>query len=351
MEFLLSQEKMKKIWEGKIRVLFNKSNPRWGCYLDPIKAYFKFFGYDIIPVTPEEIMSQELSKTSYDVVVMGHFGNSLSQVYISDKPIIYISGERYRVSPVPRTGPAVHMLATRKPEDQLQCSLEDSDIMYVPYICTKSITERKYTTSHKDRPYWLAYCASNMVEYREQAFSVFLTVAQGINENGHRCRSLGRCNGGYPQNNFPISGNHSSQDLARELSKYRFMWCAENADVEGYITEKIMLAYNSGCIPVYWGTIDIKKYFNPSSFIYVNDYTSIESCAEYIFSLKHKAADIMRDAPIYLDSTNNIPTNQVPPELSLQNLCPGNTLAFEKWINRSNINSRTDLPETYLPLI
>tara|TARA_B100001094_G_C18134611_1_gene774288 strand:+ start:385 stop:1428 length:1044 start_codon:yes stop_codon:yes gene_type:complete len=347
MDFFISKNEKNK----EIRVLFNKANPTWGCFIDPIRAYFNHFGYHIIPITPEQVMSQELTKTAYDIVVMSFFGSSLPNIYLIDKPIIYISGERYRVKPIIRTGPAIHMMASRSPEDLIQCNIEGSEAIYTPYICTKVITQKTFTNGNQSRPYWLAYCASNPQEHREQAFSVFVLVANSIKGNGSLCRSLGKCDGGYPQNNFPVAGNHSSQELAAELSKYRYMWCAENADVEGYITEKIMLAYNSGCIPVYWGTIDIKKYFNPASFIYVNDFASIQACAEYIFSLKHKAADKMRNAPIYLDSTNNIPTNEVPPELSLKNLCKGNTGAFEKWINRLNIKSRRGLFGTCFPSI
>ena len=333
MEFLLKPLYQKR---REIRVLFNKCTP-WACNTVPINAYFGHFGYTIVIITPDQVMSQELTKKAYDIVVMGFFGNALPSIYIVDKPIIYLSGERYRVEPILRTGPAIHMMSSRKPDELLKCADENSDVIYTPFICTKTITERKYITPNEERPYWLAYCASNPKDHREQAFCVFYCIAQKINGNGHRCRSLGRCDGGYPQNNFPVPGNHSAEELIDELSKYRYMWCAENADVEGYITEKIMLAYKAGCIPIYWGTIDVKKYFNPASFIYVNDFASVEACAEYIFSLNHKAADKMRNAPIYLDSVKNEPTYEVPTELSLINLCRGNTQAFDSWFKKAKI--------------
>lgn len=39
---------------------------------------------------------------------------------------------------------------------------------------------------------------------------------------------------------------------------------------EGYITEKILLAFFAGCIPIYWGPTSIFDMFSPDSFIYYN---------------------------------------------------------------------------------
>ena len=41
----------------------------------------------------------------------------------------------------------------------------------------------------------------------------------------------------------------------------------ENTDTPGYITEKIILAYLGGCVPIYWGTREIFHVFHTDSFI------------------------------------------------------------------------------------
>ena len=46
----------------------------------------------------------------------------------------------------------------------------------------------------------------------------------------------------------------------------------ENSYHEGYITEKIMLPFMAGSIPIYYGSNKIKELFNDKSFFYVNDY-------------------------------------------------------------------------------
>ena len=52
------------------------------------------------------------------------------------------------------------------------------------------------------------------------------------------------------------------------FSHYHFVLCFENVDVPFYITEKIFIAFQSGAIPIYWGTQDVIKVFNREAFIF-----------------------------------------------------------------------------------
>ena len=49
---------------------------------------------------------------------------------------------------------------------------------------------------------------------------------------------------------------------------YQFCLVMENTKVDAYISEKIMLAFLGGCIPIYWGTLDVYEIFNANAFIY-----------------------------------------------------------------------------------
>ena len=57
----------------------------------------------------------------------------------------------------------------------------------------------------------------------------------------------------------------------------------ENTKVDGYITEKLMLAFLGGCLPIYWGTEEVFDIFNKRAFLYyepgvtVNDIVYLES--------------------------------------------------------------------------
>jgi hypothetical protein len=57
-----------------------------------------------------------------------------------------------------------------------------------------------------------------------------------------------------------------------EKSKnYKFSLSFENSEYVGYITEKIMDAFRSDIIPIYWGGSGVEKEFNANSFINVHE--------------------------------------------------------------------------------
>jgi hypothetical protein len=68
-------------------------------------------------------------------------------------------------------------------------------------------------------------------------------------------------------------------------NNYKFVIAFENKDYPGYVTEKICDAYKSKCIPIYWGTKDVVKDFNPSTFINANDFVNIDELVEYIIKV------------------------------------------------------------------
>lgn len=47
----------------------------------------------------------------------------------------------------------------------------------------------------------------------------------------------------------------------------------------GYISEKFLLAFVSGCIPIYFGTSDVSDIFNRDAFVYF-DVNSPQSAVE-----------------------------------------------------------------------
>ena len=65
-------------------------------------------------------------------------------------------------------------------------------------------------------------------------------------------------------------------------TQYKFAIAFENTQYPGYVTEKICDVYKSGCIPIYWGTPDIIKDFNPSTFINANDFPDLDALIDHI---------------------------------------------------------------------
>lgn len=63
---------------------------------------------------------------------------------------------------------------------------------------------------------------------------------------------------------------------------YKFAMAFENRVADGYTTEKILHAYMSNCIPIYWGNDNVELDFNKETMICVRDYGSVEQAIEYI---------------------------------------------------------------------
>ena len=73
-----------------------------------------------------------------------------------------------------------------------------------------------------------------------------------------------------------------------KLSEYKFNLCLENAKgYEGYITEKIIDSFRSGCIPIYYGAPNIDSYIPRDCFINLSDYESFSSCYDHLKSLSN----------------------------------------------------------------
>lgn len=63
---------------------------------------------------------------------------------------------------------------------------------------------------------------------------------------------------------------------------YKFSLAFENSGSRGYTTEKIMEAFASETVPIYWGNPDIAKEFNPKAFINCHDFASFDEALEFV---------------------------------------------------------------------
>ena len=101
-----------------------------------------------------------------------------------------------------------------------------------------------------------------------------------------------------------IPDNHCKLHLHIKEMKYLFYFAFENSIGEGYVTEKIMIAFKSGCIPIYWGSNYVKNIFNPKSFIYLDDFKSFNDLADYLNYLSTNFDECKKylNEPIFTDN-------------------------------------------------
>ena len=75
------------------------------------------------------------------------------------------------------------------------------------------------------------------------------------------------------------------EDKRGFIADYKFNIAFENSCVDGYTTEKIMEPMIVNSIPIYWGNKLVEKDFNPSSFVNLLSFDSIQDCIDYIVEL------------------------------------------------------------------
>lgn len=79
--------------------------------------------------------------------------------------------------------------------------------------------------------------------------------------------------------------NYTNLDKILFSRLFKFNLAIENSDVEGYHTEKIIEAFISRSIPIYWGNKSIEKEFNKHSFININDFNSLDQVVDFISNM------------------------------------------------------------------
>jgi hypothetical protein len=72
----------------------------------------------------------------------------------------------------------------------------------------------------------------------------------------------------------------SKVDVARD---YKYSICFENDLYPGYVTEKLLEAYLSETVPLYWGDLGDDTYYNKKSFINLKDF---ESTRDWIAAIR-----------------------------------------------------------------
>jgi len=104
---------------------------------------------------------------------------------------------------------------------------------------------------------------------------------------------------------FNNTGYHM-QNKSLELSNYKFTIAFENTVTPGYVTEKLLEPLAAGSIPIYHGSDECVRDFNPQSFIKISDFSSWDDAVEYI-KLVDNTEDLRQqylNAPIWLKTPN-----------------------------------------------
>ena len=87
-------------------------------------------------------------------------------------------------------------------------------------------------------------------------------------------------------------GGSWEQERIEFEKNYKFSIACENSAHPGYSTEKILLAFTAGTIPIYWGDPLIKKIYNEKAFLCAYDYPDLDA-------LVRRVQEIDNDPELY----------------------------------------------------
>ncbi len=145
------------------------------------------------------------------------------------------------------------------------------------------------------RPYLVAYVNSHTITEREELFRL---LRERDPLNAH---ALGKCSNTHEM----VPGGWRGDALIETYSNYRFVFAMENCCKSHYVTEKIMNAFVSGAIPIYWGDSNAaRRFFNPDSYVDINDFDNLEVAADFIIALDNDPERYhqMASASIFADN-------------------------------------------------
>ncbi|RVY30032.1 fucosyltransferase [Helicobacter pylori] len=152
-----------------------------------------------------------------------------------------------------------------------------------PHLCTVVNNE-----SDPLKRGFASFVASNPNAPKRNAFYDALNAIEPVTGGGSVRNTLG----------------YKVKNKSEFLSQYKFNLCFENSQGYGYVTEKIIDAYFSHTIPIYWGSPSVAKDFNPKSFVNVHDFKDFDEAIDYVRYLHtHKNA--------YLDMLYENPLNTI----------------------------------------
>jgi len=152
-------------------------------------------------------------------------------------------------------------------------------------------------------PLWIIYLNDALIENCNIKNGIFekanknkfcSIICQRDNENNKRSEIVNKlstykkvdCGGPFLNNiGYIVPRGTNCSGKIYHHSNYKFVLTFENRMYPGYVTEKILDEYKSNSIPIYWGTPDVVKDFNPETFINANDFNSIDELVNHIIKV------------------------------------------------------------------
>lgn len=165
--------------------------------------------------------------------------------------------------------------------------------LWIPYFYWSGFELNKVTPKVNSRSRFCSFVYSN-----NAPMSIRSELFQLLNIY----RMVDAC-GGFQNNTGKIVAP-GYDNLINHYSESKFVISCENANIKGYVTEKLLTALLGGGIPIYWGPREVKSIVNPKRFIYVDDFPTLSDLLDHIIFLDNNDAEYNKiiNEPMFLPS-------------------------------------------------
>ena len=174
--------------------------------------------------------------------------------------------------------------------------------LYGAYDPKNVSTNYNRGTCNPHKPYFACFLYSNSGENNPARYDGAIARGQLFDKLSEykRVEAGGRC-----KNN--IGHRITQEDTMQWMSQCKFVISYENQTYEGYMTEKPMISYLSGAVPLYYGDRHAMQDINTKAIIFQGDFANQDAMIEYIKKVDNADALYCKiwDEKIIVDPSKN----------------------------------------------
>ena len=228
---------------------------------------------------------------------------------------VWMTGESddYPLSPLFDTDPRHHVFGPheeRKPNDMTLTYLQITWWNTFKTVLTPAaMTNGDLRPKGGNKTHFLVYGHGNCIPYRNEAFGQLSTI--GLVHQAGKCGPPpGSDLTNVTKVNLGVSiYNWRNNFLAGHFANYRFCLVMEHSnEFPFYVTEKILVAFASGCVPIYYGPKEtIHRIFNKKAFVFYDVQDPLPALRQVAQLEQNKALyDLMMMEPILANGHSTV---------------------------------------------
>jgi len=252
--------------------------------------------------------------TKHDVLIMGMHGPCSSPVQRFPGKVLFVNGEpngdnmpnRIKLDGRQKVGQDVYQIGLLGNTDHSVMIFHGAwNMMRLDESVWPTLWDHARKPINSKTYNGLMYMNGKCHQHREAAvnrISSIMTIYHG-----------GACRGqGQPMQRFQRmpnipQGRHWTDNLGA-YHEYKFCMAMENSNVRHYLSEKIIMAFLAGCIPIYYGSTEVFDVFNRQAFVFYDPQNPTPALAQIQLLYQNETAynDMLYNQPIMANGDSTV---------------------------------------------